>query len=458
MRKTVWKWIECVLAVLLLTAAVCGIALLRAASEVEAVWRKEQQKAGAVTLPTDGTFAAPEITVLGEKADLLSAQLTRSLDEKLPDNAIYDLVQAHLPQYAEYTLQAQAKTEPEPIETEELQWSLVVPEGYDAHLKVYEQDGTTVYDGAVSGEYIRTFTANGTDNGSLTLTRQTDGAVFAYGFAVTLDIQPTVRLSAETAAQGDVVAVLVENNLFGEPMSLTTELGLCDFVPLETPGSYGAFMPVAYNRGVGEWPVTVTLGEETHELSVEVVKRDFTVQYMTISQTVADNTWNSAAANTEYRAAIYPLYELTDNEKHWDGAFIKPVEGYRLTTEYGLWRYTNGVYSERHSGIDMACSLGTPIVAPQNGRVLFADYLQLTGYTVVIAHGGGVKSMYYHMDSLDVAAGDSVTTGQKIGEVGTTGYSTGPHLHFEVKIGSQSVDPFQLFDGTSGLFAGQDID
>ncbi len=457
MRKTIWKWIECILAVLLLAAAVCGVTLLRAASQVEAVWQKAQEKVEAVTLPNDPAFGAPTVTVLGWKAELLSASLTRSLDEKLPDNAIYDLVQERLPQYAEYTLRAEKEMEREAIQTKETEWSLAIPEGYDARLKVIGQDGTAVQDGVVSGEYVRTFAANGTDTCTLTLTRQTDGAVFTYGFSVMLDIQPTVRLSAETAAQGDVVAVLVENNIFGEPMSLTTELGLCDFVPLETPGSYGAFMPVAYNRGVGAWPVTVTVGEESHELSVNVTEREFTVQHMTISQTVADNTWNSNAANAEYRAAIYPLYELTDTEKRWDGAFLKPVENYRLTTQYGLWRYTHGVYSERHSGIDMAAPLGTPIIAPQNGEVLFADYLQLTGYTIVIAHGGGVKSMYYHMNSLDVAAGDSVSAGQKIGELGTTGYSTGPHLHFEVKIGSQSVDPFQLFDGTSGLFAGQNI-
>ena len=101
MRKTIWKWIECILAVLLLAAAVCGVTLLRAASQVEAVWQKAQEKVEAVTLPNDPAFGAPTVTVLGWKAELLSASLTRSLDEKLPDNAVYDFVQARLPQYAD---------------------------------------------------------------------------------------------------------------------------------------------------------------------------------------------------------------------------------------------------------------------------------------------------------------------------------------------------------------------
>ncbi len=459
MKKKLLRILECLLAIVLLVGVVCCAALLRAASEVQNVWQTAQEKAAEAALPTDAAFAAPVITVLGKELEPLSAELTRSLDDRLPDNVIYDYVQAHLPQFESSTMQAQAKVETESIQTEVPTWTLTVPEGYAAQLSVTDAAGTAVYDGAVTGEYTRTFTANGTDTCSLTLVREDDAerAVFTYAFAVTLDVQPAIRLSAQTAAQGDVVAVLVENNIFGQPMALSTELGLCDFVPLETPGSYGAYVPIAYNRGVGEWPIEVTVGDVTQTLTVAVTQRDFAVQHMTISQTVADNTWNSAAANVEFRSTIYPLYEATDNEKRWDGKFIEPVTGYRLTTQYGLWRYTNGVYSERHSGIDMACALGTPVSAPQNGRVLYAGYLQLTGNTIVIAHGGGVKSIYYHMDSLNVATDDVVATGQKIGEVGTTGYSTGPHLHFEVKIGSQSVDPFQLFDGTSGLFAGQKI-
>ncbi len=457
MKKRLWKTLQALLCLLVLAALVSGIALLRVAGEVQNTWERAVQVAAEVTLPTDAAFDAPEILLQGKPLEPVGARRIRSLDAALPEGAVYDLVQARLPQYAECTLEAERPAAAMQLETQELQWSLEVPQDYAAQLTVTAEDGGIVYDGAVDGVYTRSFAANGTDTGALVLTREDEhGSVtFSYAFSVTLDVQTAVTLSAQTVSQGDVVAVLVSGNLFGEEMTLSTELGLCDFVPLDAPGSYGAFVPVAYNRGVGKWPIEVTVGAQTQTLTVQVENRDFTVQHMTISQEIADNTWNSAAASAEYRAAIYPLYELTDNDRQWDGPFIQPVSDYRLTTEYGLWRYTNGVYSERHSGIDMACPLGTPIVAPQGGTVLFADHLQLTGYTIVIAHGGGVKSMFYHMNSIDVAPGDRVTAGQKIAEVGTTGYSTGPHLHYEVKIGSQSIDPFQLFDGSSGLFAGQ---
>ena len=133
--------------------------------------------------------------------------------------------------------------------------------------------------------------------------------------------------------------------------------------------------------------------------------------------------------------------------------FLQPVEG-RISTPYGVLRYVNGSTTpERHGGIDIAAALGTPVLCPADGVIEYAGFLQLSGNTIVLEHGGGLKSYFYHMDSLDVATGDRVTQGSKLGEVGTTGYSTGPHLHYEVKIGRESVSPWPLFDGSSSIFA-----
>ena len=116
-------------------------------------------------------------------------------------------------------------------------------------------------------------------------------------------------------------------------------------------------------------------------------------------------------------------------------------------------RYVNGSsVPERHGGIDIAAALGTPVLCPADGVVEYAGLLQLSGNTIVLEHGGGLKSYFYHMDSLNVSAGDREQQGQQLGTVGTTGYSTGPHLHYEVKIGRQSVSPWPLFDGSSSIF------
>lgn len=132
---------------------------------------------------------------------------------------------------------------------------------------------------------------------------------------------------------------------------------------------------------------------------------------------------------------------------------MQPVQG-RITTEFGLLRYTNGSKTPSgHSGVDIAAPRGTPVSAPAAGRVVFSEYLLNTGNTLVIEHGGGLKSYFYHMDSLTVKVGDILTKGQNVGTVGTTGYSTGPHLHYDVRIGSKSINPWNLINGTGGFFA-----
>ena len=98
---------------------------------------------------------------------------------------------------------------------------------------------------------------------------------------------------------------------------------------------------------------------------------------------------------------------------------------------------------EQHAGIDYPAPEGTQVWAPNNGRVLYAGFLQLTGNTICIEHGFGLKSWYYHLSAVEVEAGQMVKTGDPIGKVGTTGFSTGPHLHFTMSINNVYVNPEQ---------------
>ena len=459
MKKTGLKWLERVLCLLVLAALIFGIMVLRAIGERRIAWQRVDEAAAALTDADAAVLPSERLTLLGQELTPYCVQRTVCPTADQPHDLIYRLAEHLTPQKSTWSGQWEAEPTPQALQTTQTSWQLTLPQGAAGTLTVQDETGAAVFDGAVQETYTRTYSAPGTDTCRLTLQVDTSQGqdICLYEWTVTLPSQTEVEVLNETPQQGDVVPVVVRGNLFGEEMSLQTELGLCAFVPLEAEGEYAAFVPVAYNRSSGDWPITATVGDRTFETVVSVQEREFPVQYMTIDQDIADSTWNSAAASSEYRAAIYPLYEVADTVRYWDGLFLEPVTGYRVSTQYGLWRYTNGVYSERHGGVDMACARGTTVSAPQNGEILFAGYLQLTGNTVVLSHGGGVQSMFYHMDSLNVVTGDRVQTGQKIGEVGSTGYSTGPHLHYEVKIGSQSIDPFALFDGTSGLYAEQSI-
>ena len=118
-----------------------------------------------------------------------------------------------------------------------------------------------------------------------------------------------------------------------------------------------------------------------------------------------------------------------------DGSFIWPCDSTYITSEFGEWRG----YS--HCGLDIADSTGSPVYASKNGYVVAAGYDGGMGYHVIIDHGDGVKSIYMHASKLYVTVGQYVEQGQTIMAVGSTGDSTGPHLHFSITINGQYVNP-----------------
>jgi murein DD-endopeptidase MepM/ murein hydrolase activator NlpD len=125
--------------------------------------------------------------------------------------------------------------------------------------------------------------------------------------------------------------------------------------------------------------------------------------------------------------------------------FIYPIRG-RLTSAFG-WRNDpiSGV-RRHHSAIDLAASTGTPIKAAQDGKVSVVGVNPTYGRFVILEHGGGYQTMYAHMSLVSVKQGLSVTQGFKIGEVGSTGYSTGPHLHFAVYKNGRAVNPLEFLN------------
>jgi murein DD-endopeptidase MepM/ murein hydrolase activator NlpD len=118
-----------------------------------------------------------------------------------------------------------------------------------------------------------------------------------------------------------------------------------------------------------------------------------------------------------------------------------PVEGVRLSSDYGMRNHPVTGGRRAHKGVDLAGPVGTPILATADGLVARADWFSSYGLYVQLEHGGNLQTRYGHMSRLNVAAGQRVRKGEVIGSVGSTGRSTGPHLHYEVRISGQAVNP-----------------
>ena len=122
------------------------------------------------------------------------------------------------------------------------------------------------------------------------------------------------------------------------------------------------------------------------------------------------------------------------------GRFIYPVNG-RISSNYGYRIHPISGASRLHAGMDIAAGTGTPIYAAGPGTVIYAGWRGGYGNTIMIDHGGGIVTLYGHQSSLASSVGQSVSQGQVIGYVGSTGYSTGPHLHWEVRVNGSPRDP-----------------
>lgn len=135
---------------------------------------------------------------------------------------------------------------------------------------------------------------------------------------------------------------------------------------------------------------------------------------------------------------------------------VAPVPG-PISSSFGMRRHPILGYKRMHAGMDFRASYGTPIVAVTDGTVLSAGRAGGCGNTVKLRHGGGIDTRYCHMSRMAVGAGQVVRRGQVIGYVGSTGLSTGPHLHYEMYRGGKSVNPASVKFVTRAQLAGDDL-
>lgn len=261
----------------------------------------------------------------------------------------------------------------------------------------------------------------------------------------------SVWQSANTVRQGEIVGIVVTpgvRHTLSEVSGRVTGLpgvSTIAFAPID--GAYRALVGISSGTGAGSYQVAITVTArdgrtEEATVAVKVETRSFPTQRLAMppSQTalLADDKLAADRAKVAAARANPTPYPL------WDGPFRQPVQG-RVSTEYGQIRYVNGVLTSRHSGIDFSAPMGAPVAAAAAGKVVLTTSLHASGDTVILDHGLGIFTNYNHLSKILVKEGQMVAAGEVVGEVGSTGFSTGPHLHFTMTIGAVATNPWPWF-------------
>jgi murein DD-endopeptidase MepM/ murein hydrolase activator NlpD len=244
-----------------------------------------------------------------------------------------------------------------------------------------------------------------------------------------------IELGPMPVRQGHSISIYVENVLEGNPSGQFAGQEL-NFAPYEE--GYVALVGLDALTEPGLYTLTLTgsgSGEEwwPFEQEVQVSSSNFMTQTVNVPEELAPLL--APEVRAEEDEFLGTFYSQFTPEKRWDGLFQTPVTNTVVTAPYGdLRSYNGGPFDIFHSGVDYGGSTGTPIMAPAAGTIVYTGTVDLRGNTVIVDHGLGVHSGYYHLSEIEVNVGDSVEPGQVIGFGGSTGLSTGPHLHWELRI------------------------
>jgi len=270
-------------------------------------------------------------------------------------------------------------------------------------------------------------------------------------------LPPAATLSTTAVYQGGAFLVTVSEGttgtatLLGRTYALQPEgFGLAGFVGIGTGDPPGpATVTIDYVTASGE-PLRMAR-------PITVLRTQWTVDYITIPPAPPpDPNAPPPPPPPPDETALLPVIYSSVTARKWTEQWVAPVPGAIvpaiISSYFGEQRSFNGGPVEgHHGGTDFAVDAGTPIYATNSGVVVLSGKYLVRGNLVVIDHGGGVFSAYGHMEQRLVSEGDVVVKGQLIGLVGTTGLSTGPHLHWEMAVGGVLVDGLRWLDFTQGF-------
>jgi len=256
----------------------------------------------------------------------------------------------------------------------------------------------------------------------------------------------SVQVQPLPAVQGTTMVITVRTT---EPVTLQGRLFGQEVRFAEGQGSYYGLVGVHVFTEPGLYELELTAVDSQARSTVittGVVLENGRFGYERVDLPASRTGLLDPAVIAAERERLDALRHTFTPERGWGRTFQRPCVG-TISSYFGAHRaYNGGPYTSYHSGVDFRAPGGTPVYAPAGGTVALAEPLAVRGNAVVIDHGWGVLTGYWHLSTIDVQPGQPVAPGDLIGKVGSTGLSTGAHLHWEVWVGGTSVDGLQWLE------------
>lgn len=222
------------------------------------------------------------------------------------------------------------------------------------------------------------------------------------------------------------------------------------FPEAEQSSIYEAFVPVTCEAKPNEYMLTIDCHDHvdnkvTLEAKAQVVPFPFKKHTLHVDSKKVDEEKEMGASHQELNQELKRLADLSPKQKLWNGSFYVPTEIIRISTEFGTIRTTQERGRYAHKGIDIVNHPRSVVWAPQDGKVIIKKRYAYSGNTVVVDHGWGIFSLFYHLDSFvdDMEVGQPIKKGNPVGKLGKTGYASGYHLHWEMRVNDIEVDPLE---------------
>jgi len=217
------------------------------------------------------------------------------------------------------------------------------------------------------------------------------------------------------------------------------------------PAKRIALIPVGYRTAPGKKELHRIGPEGDRRIPFRVIDGGYPSETLHVQPSkVKPNPEQQKRVAKEYREAM-KIYAHFTPKRYWSTPFSLPMDS-PVTSTFGTARLLNGTLNSFHSGTDFRAKPGTPVDAVNDGVVVLAKERYFAGNSVLIDHGEGLYTCYYHLSRIDVKTGERITKGEQIGLSGSTGRVTGPHLHFAVMLQGVQVDPMQLLATLNALF------